>query len=506
MLKKSFLTVLLVAVCVFAAVGMAQAVQVDGMRSGLGTAPLLPATLNVHVNPAGLGDALIYGYYNARGAVNLIRVVNTSVTTGYGAKVRFREGKNSNEVLDFFICLSAGDQWTAVLSGDTNTANPATLTWYDNDTPTYPDPNIPMDDLATNNAGASVQLRYAGIGAASSVTQDDTKEGYFEIIANQSWPDSPGGGKTVRTPNDCGFVVLDTTDPFYPTLGSTDNASGSVTAVNRAAWLLLDSSNDLMGTSLIVNTAASSVAAYAYNATALADFRNVNLAGLLSVDSVPTLSNASPGTIAAVNYVLTKAAEYATYELEASAAGTATIINTFPTKRRTLVDSGSAASGSGPGALLIGGSVNGPFNDGAYIDGTGVILPTTTLGRCETLGVRIWDDKENTPGSSAGFSPSNPQPKQKCNEVNLALVGTASHEPLNTALEAFQIDATSYTIGWVQEIFSTGGTFAATSRATQVDGRTTWGLPVISYELQRFTYGGANLSNMLPLRYTTIIN
>lgn len=505
MLKKSFITVLFVAVCLIAATGISQATQVDGMRSSLSTAAALPATLHVHVNPGGLGDALIYGYYNARGNYNFIRVVNTSQTTGVSAKVRFREGKNSNELLDFYICLSAGDQWSAWIIGDTNTATPATLYWYDDDTPTYPDPQ--SNNVATDNMMATVQLRYASSGAASSVTADDTKEGYFEIIANNSWIDVPGSSKVVKTPNDCGYVSLVAGEnPSNDTAAVLTSATGAT----NPRTTLDDTPNVLFGNAYIFDLTASTYGTYAYNASALANFRASGILGSLGVDSIPTLSN-SQDTIAGVNYSLTKAAEFATYEIESGFTGGTTIVNTFPTKRRSLVDSScsglSAACASG---VLVGGSQNGPFNDAAYITSAGVISDTTTSGRCETVTVQIWDDAENTPGSTSAFSPSTPVTRSKCDEVSLLVVSTAGTSLLSSNLVAFNIDASSFGLGWVQETFSAAaGVYAATARMTRFPGaggagsQMTWGLPVISYELQNLA---STLSHMLPLRYITLVN
>ena len=96
MLKKAVLMVF-AAMLLIAGAGIASANQVDGMASGTG--PALPAGLTVSVNPGGLGDGLIYGYYNTREALTFFRVVNTS-TTDAVSKRRFRE-QRSAEILDF---------------------------------------------------------------------------------------------------------------------------------------------------------------------------------------------------------------------------------------------------------------------------------------------------------------------------------------------------------------------------------------------------------------------
>src|SRR5204863_9456876 len=74
----------------------------------------------VSVNPNGLGQVLIYPYYtvNADAAGNaynsLLSVVNTD-SSAKAVKVRFLEGRNSREVLDFNLFLSKHDVWTAAI-------------------------------------------------------------------------------------------------------------------------------------------------------------------------------------------------------------------------------------------------------------------------------------------------------------------------------------------------------------------------------------------------------
>jgi len=338
MIKKSLITVMLAAFIIFA-VGT---IKADA----------------VNVNPAGLGDALIFGYYNVKGGnLNFLRIVNTSTDTGIGGKIRFREGKDSYEVLDFFVCLSAGDEWSAWIV-DGGLGQPAILYYYDNDTPTYPDPQ--RNESPADNMLATEPFK-AGIPA--TVTKDDTKEGYFEFIANTAWSDTRGTKKTVKTQTDCKNKVL---------AGSGDRAP-----------------NTLFGNHYIFDIENGGT--YAYNAVALADFLGSHKPGSIGNDSSPRLDDASGG-LDAVNIVLTKSVEYATYDLEFN--GGTTIINTFPTKRLT----------------------DGlPFD----VDKNGKML------RCQTVNLQIWDDKENTPTTTDRPSPIPEEDHfQKCNEVSLVVVGT----------------------------------------------------------------------------------
>ena len=88
--------------------------------AGLSALGATGAAQAVSVNPNGLGQALIYPYYTVRepkvGAAynSLLSVVNSS-GSAKAVKVRFLEGKNSREVLDFILYLSAYDVWTAAI-------------------------------------------------------------------------------------------------------------------------------------------------------------------------------------------------------------------------------------------------------------------------------------------------------------------------------------------------------------------------------------------------------
>jgi hypothetical protein len=67
------------------------------------------------VSNSGTGQALIIPYYTTRNSwVTAINVMNTSDLT-LAVKARFREHKNSRDVLDFTVIMSPFDVWTAWL-------------------------------------------------------------------------------------------------------------------------------------------------------------------------------------------------------------------------------------------------------------------------------------------------------------------------------------------------------------------------------------------------------
>src|SRR3982751_6728540 len=156
--------------------------------AGLGALGATGAAQAVNVNPDGLGQVLIYPYYTTRADAagntsnSLLSVVN-STSSAKAVKVRFLEGKNSREVLDFNLFLSAYDVWTAAVlpsptvGGGTGGARAATtdrsctLPWNQ---------GLQAAPAGTGTGVDFVNFAYSSDGAGS--TLDRTREGYVEII------------------------------------------------------------------------------------------------------------------------------------------------------------------------------------------------------------------------------------------------------------------------------------------------------------------------------------
>ena len=149
--------------------------------AGLGALSMAGAAQAVSVNPEGLGQALIYPYYTVRDVwrrrrdlQSLLSVVN-STASAKAVKVRFLEGRNSREVLDFNLYLSAKDVWTAAiiptLEGAGIFTNDKSCT-----TPT-------VSSSAASNPTQFVNFAYSGSNDDKAGTSlDRTREGYVEII------------------------------------------------------------------------------------------------------------------------------------------------------------------------------------------------------------------------------------------------------------------------------------------------------------------------------------
>lgn len=81
-----------------------------------GVAGIAGTAQAVNMNPDGLGQVLLYPYYTANdGNQTILSVVNTT-SNAKAVKVRFLEGFNSREVLDFNLYMSEYDVWVAAIT------------------------------------------------------------------------------------------------------------------------------------------------------------------------------------------------------------------------------------------------------------------------------------------------------------------------------------------------------------------------------------------------------
>lgn len=138
----------------------------------------------MNINPDGTGQVLIYPYYTVNGGnQTLLSVVNTT-SQGKAVKIRFLEGRNSREVLDFNLYLAAYDVWTgAIFSLVEN--GPANLVTLDKSctAPTFAN-NAELPSLSNGVKYAPFRnYKYTGTNNDSgpdSVAR--TREGHFEMI------------------------------------------------------------------------------------------------------------------------------------------------------------------------------------------------------------------------------------------------------------------------------------------------------------------------------------
>ncbi|HPE61888.1 MAG TPA: hypothetical protein PLB10_16265 [Thiolinea sp.] len=149
-----------------------------GVAAGiLGLAGIMTSAQAVHVNPDGTGQILIFPYYNAHsGYVTNINLVNSTDETK-AVKIRFREGKNSNDVLDFNIYMSPQDVWTGSVAAATDNSGEVVGSVSTRDrTCTLPQLASCAEDQCAVTIPFTGQKVYTGVEAA------DTREGYVEVI------------------------------------------------------------------------------------------------------------------------------------------------------------------------------------------------------------------------------------------------------------------------------------------------------------------------------------
>lgn len=418
-MKKAVFIVLAVTLLAF---GIAtSAMAIDGLAPGIS-----------YVNPGGLGDSLVYGYYNVRGNLNLFNIVNTTNPDGEKVRVVFRAGKTSEEVLDFSVCLSMGDVWTAYLIDNGTTA---AICPFDTDTITAP--TIPAGCQAFK------------IPSNSTLTNDDLKEGYFEVLGLSSIPDYDHNA----------------TRPVITDAAACANWG---TSANIAA--AGDVGNVLMGNNTIINF--TDLDTYSYNATAIGSTRFDAFAdpGPGSELSLPQVSVLTCG----IEVNLAKTSIKSPFDVMGGLGAETELILTFPTR---LKCHGSDAAAS---------TIN---NLGG---GTGNLFKCTknaTGGACtayETpINVAAWDDQENTQ-NILQFSPAGADVVK--NEVNVLKINSSNI--WNSSL-AQTLTVSVGDLGWI-DIDLTGGNAAPT------------GLPVLSYTTQSFAGGAATY--MERTAYTSFFN
>ena len=126
----------------------------------------------VNVSENGLGNVLIYPYYTVNKDVNgnyfntLMSVVNTTASTK-AIKVRFREGRNSLEVLDFNVFLSPFDVWTAAVTPTSAGGGHIATSDKSCTIPTFPAGGVDFRTLTFETTD-------------NGITR--TSEGYFEVF------------------------------------------------------------------------------------------------------------------------------------------------------------------------------------------------------------------------------------------------------------------------------------------------------------------------------------
>ncbi len=355
--------------------------------AGLSALGATGAAQAVSVNHDGLGQALIYPYYTVRDGKplapynSLLSVVN-STASAKAVKVRFLEGKNSREVLDFNLYLSAKDVWTAAIIP---TATGAGIFTADTSCTT---PKVSSSATAPTNF---VNFAYSGSNDDKAGTDlDRTREGYVEII---EMGNLVGATATAVT-------HVAGTPPCTPLSGaSADTVAGT---------------GGLFGSMTLINVLLGED--FAVDATALDGFSSTAI-WFAPGDIRPNLANVNPATSVVV-------------------AGSNVYITSWPVPPTAGANSADPVS-----AVLMHNNVYNEFVlDASTKSGTDwvVTFPTKNLyyagltvtklfqnnfgasGACDEVIVTQYDREERTIVSQTSFSPPPPtQTDSICWEANV---------------------------------------------------------------------------------------
>ncbi|MGE3731584.1 MAG: hypothetical protein AB7F83_13675 [Lysobacterales bacterium] len=327
-----------------------------------GVAGLASVANAVNLNPDGLGEVLVYPYYTVNNNLNtLISVVNTT-DVGKAVKVRFLEGRNSREVLDFNLYLSPFDVWTAAVFGLSDTGAGNLLT--DDNSCTVPaiKGNTGLPALPDGRRYVPF-VNFAYVGTNNDSGPDAlsrTREGHFEMIEMGEVNNITKGSLTAIThnaagvPANCAKVrnawIAASADPYWIADANTD---------------ITPPAGGLFGTGSIVDVVNGKF--YAYNADAVDAFSATNLhtnpgstsPSLASANTSPGLAQAivfSNGTLITADYPLAQAIDAVSavfshdalfnefVTIDGGAADSEWVV-TFPTKNR-YVDPLSSGSGT----------------------------------------------------------------------------------------------------------------------------------------------------------------
>jgi hypothetical protein len=393
--------------------------------AGLGALSGMGAAEAVNLAPEGLGQALIYPYYTVRNGANgfayntLLSVVNTTLSAK-AVKVRFLEGKNSKEVLDFNLFLSKNDVWVATIFATSNGAAVSS-----------PDNSCILPSQLPAAGQPFVNFAYSSDGADSSL--DRTREGYVEILEMATFPD-----------NSTTQLIVTHKSNGVPGQGNFTCADNSDTQAKNDAT---SPNGGLFGGLTLINVFDGS--AYSQDATALDHVFDQGEVYNNAGDIGPTLNDVAPPVsvvvangeavatlwtnpkraVDAVSAVLMHDSVMNEYITDPGTQSNTDWVVTMPTKNQ-YVNVGT-------------GSANPPFQ--RNFNGT--------KGACDDIQIDFWDREEKKNSTPGGFSP--PQPgvtASLCWEANVITFKSAGVLG-STNSNFLDVNSKGFINGWAQLTF-----------------------------------------------------
>ena len=428
--------------------------------TGIGALGMAGTANAVHVNPDGLGQALIYPYYTVQAAApgtfaSLLTVVN-STASAKAVKVRFLEGKNSREVLDFNLYLSPRDVWAA---GIVRSSGDGAGVFTNDKSCTTP-------AVSTDATNPTLFVNYQYASDAGGAGLDRTREGYVEIIEM---------GNVVGT-TATAVTHVNGVPPCTATALADSVASANTVADANA-------NGGLFGTMTLINVLSGED--IASNAVALAAWNTTTANWFAPGSPAPTLELANPTQtevftgfsavtyqfltgIDAVSAALMHDTVMNEYVLDTLTKSGTDWVLTMPTKR----------------FYVTGTTASPPFQ-----------RPFGANGACDDILITTFDREERPVTVQTGFSPPPPQGggTALCYEANVVtfqgsnVLGSANSVGLSAA--NFAAGAQN---GWALFDFTAavGSTSVTAHRLSSfAPVATFFGLPVIGFAVETYNNG-----------------
>ncbi|MBN9425507.1 MAG: hypothetical protein J0H09_03270 [Burkholderiales bacterium] len=435
---------------------MKKKLLVAAMAAGLGAVGTAHA---VHVNHDGTGQVLLYPYYTVQnGFDTYVHVVNTTNRVK-AVKVRFLEGKNSQEVLDFNLYLSPYDEWAATLS---RSANGTIITSADTSCTA---PALPAAGVEFRNT------EYRG-DSVNSVAR--TREGHIEII-EMGEVDSPDHATAAThtsagVPANCALIRTAANGVFntVTTLITLPRGGlyGYATLINVNAGVA--TSVDAVALDGFFDSIDSYADLHSQTGSLSPSLESVNTeATILSGVNTYTFDN-SVRPIDNVSALLMHSAIMNDYVVAPEIAAMTDWVISFPTKR-----------------AYVNGGVRAPFQEA---------WSTSRSASCDPITPVYYDREERTQTPAEGdFSPTEePGAITLCNEVNtLSIVSpaTAGAKVFGAAFTNKELALDSgFNAGWLRIGFPNDLGLTRARVLTDGDVSLT-GLPVIGFAAMSFENG-----------------
>jgi hypothetical protein len=394
----------------------------------------------LELSPDGTGQVLIYPYYTVnKNQQTVISVVNAT-NVAKAVRVRFLEGYNAREVLDFNLFLSEFDVWTGTVFAlaDAGLVGEGAAILTTDRSCTVPPRSHWTGQLSTGRPYQEFRdFAYTGPHQDSGPTgRARTREGHVELV---QMADLSGALRMAVTHNAAGVPAN----------------CNVVESIDPANTLLLAPTGGLFGAAGIVDVAQGTF--HSYNADAIGGFSKIPL---YSAHGMPTPSlaqaNSAPGVatayvfdaagelfrsdyptagqpsqaIDAVSAVFMAASLLNEYNVDASAGSNTDWVVTFPTKRFYVDPQILGLPLGSPGALP-------PFNFtfGERITGNGTAVNGDAQS-CSQVAFLQFDREEGRPvGYAPGFGGVPPLViPTLCTSINVISTLNTSTPPIESAV------------------------------------------------------------------------